>query len=167
MSTVPVPPGGPLQVAFSFDTTGSMSSALGEVRGRLSAMLQRLQADIPGVTTAVVAHGDYCDAGKPYLTKHMDFSDNLPDLVEFVNKVGELVQYVFLIEFLRGECLLFVQNINVNVTYFFFFAFVQRALGCFVGVYHLQWSTKHHAHSLCIDVCYARGFSCSVCTYVH
>ena len=131
MSTVPVPPGGPLQVAFSFDTTGSMSSALGEVRGRLSAMLQRLQADIPGVTTAVVAHGDYCDAGKPYLTKHMDFSDNLPDLVEFVNKVGELVQYVFLIEFLRGGMPSFRAKYQCECHLFFFFCFCATCTGMF------------------------------------
>ncbi|KAK7116461.1 uncharacterized protein [Littorina saxatilis] len=80
-------PNGPLQVVFSFDTTGSMSSALTEVRGRLSDMLQRLQTDLPAVTTAVVAHGDYCDERKPYLTKHLDFTDDLPRLVDFVNKV--------------------------------------------------------------------------------
>ncbi|XP_076444170.1 uncharacterized protein LOC143282420 [Babylonia areolata] len=78
-------PNGPLQVAFSFDTTGSMSGALTEVRGRLSDMLQRLQTDIPAVTTAVIAHGDYQDV---YVTKHIDFTDNLPQLVDFVNNVG-------------------------------------------------------------------------------
>ena len=81
-----MPPNGPLEVVFSFDTTGSMSSALGEVRGRLSDMLQRLQTDIPAVSTAVVAHGDYCDASV-YITKHIDFTDNLPELVRFVNNV--------------------------------------------------------------------------------
>ena len=79
-------PNGPLQVVFSFDTTGSMKNALAEVRGRLSDMLQRLQTDIPGVTTAVVAHGDYCDAST-YITKHIDFTNNLPELVNFVNNV--------------------------------------------------------------------------------
>lgn len=81
-------PNGPLQVVFSFDTTGSMSAALTEVRGRLSAMLQRLQADIPGVTTAVVAHGDYCDKKSTYITKHVNFMDDLPKLVNFVQNVG-------------------------------------------------------------------------------
>ncbi|XP_025076951.1 uncharacterized protein LOC112553747 isoform X2 [Pomacea canaliculata] len=81
-------PNGPLQVVFSFDTTGSMSGAIAEVRGRISDMLQRLQSDIPGVTTAVVAHGDYCDADSLYLTKHIDFSNNLPELVDFVNNVS-------------------------------------------------------------------------------
>ena len=84
-----LPPNGPLQVVFSFDTTGSMSRALKEVRGRLSDMLQRLQTDIPAVTTAVVAHGDYCDEGSTYITKHVDFTNNLPQLVNFVNDVQE------------------------------------------------------------------------------
>ncbi|KAK7477662.1 hypothetical protein BaRGS_00031046 [Batillaria attramentaria] len=79
-------PNGPLQVAFSFDTTGSMSEALTEVRGRISDMLQRLQTDIPAVTTAVIAHGDYCDRAK-YITTHVDFTDDLPKLVNFVNTV--------------------------------------------------------------------------------
>ncbi|KAL8581692.1 hypothetical protein ACOMHN_043110 [Nucella lapillus] len=74
-----------LQVAFSFDTTGSMCGALTEVRGRLSDMLQRLQTDIPAVTTAVVAHGDYQDV---YVTKHVDFTNSLADLVDFVHNVG-------------------------------------------------------------------------------
>ena len=82
-----VPPNGPLQVVCSFDTTGSMSEALETVRGRLSDMLQRLQSDIPAITTAVVAHGDYCDECDPYVTKHIDFTDNLPELVDFVNNV--------------------------------------------------------------------------------
>lgn len=78
-------PNGPLQVVFSFDTTGSMSGALTEVRGRISDMLQRLQADIRDVTTSVVAHGDYDDI---YVTKHVDFTNDLPCLVDFVTTVG-------------------------------------------------------------------------------
>ena len=77
----------PLQVVFSFDTTGSMSAALKEVRARLTEMLQRLKADIPAVTAAVLAHGDYCDEGSTYITKHIDFTDDWPKLVDFVNNV--------------------------------------------------------------------------------
>lgn len=78
---------GPLQVVFSFDTTGSMAAALTEVRTRISEMLKRLQDDIPGVTNSVVAHGDYCDAAT-YITKHVDFTNNLASLVNFVNTVS-------------------------------------------------------------------------------
>ncbi|XP_064603770.1 uncharacterized protein LOC135469159 [Liolophura sinensis] len=82
------PPGGPAQIVFSFDTTGSMSSILDEVRGRLTDMIGRLQADIPGIQIAVFAHGDYCDEREFYVTKHIDFTDNVNDLFQFVSDVG-------------------------------------------------------------------------------
>lgn len=82
------PPGGPAQIVFSFDTTGSMSSILDEVRGRLTDMIGRLQADIPGIQIAVFAHGDYCDEREFYVTKHIDFTDNVNDLLQFVSDVG-------------------------------------------------------------------------------
>nr|KAG5691459.1 hypothetical protein BaRGS_017302 [Batillaria attramentaria] len=44
---VPLPPGGLIEIVFSFDTTGSMVECLNEVRGRIGDMIQRLQADIP------------------------------------------------------------------------------------------------------------------------
>lgn len=52
-----------MDILFSFDTTGSMSYILEEVKGRLSDMIQRLQADIPGIRIGVIAHGDYRDEG--------------------------------------------------------------------------------------------------------
>ncbi|KAL3852846.1 hypothetical protein ACJMK2_016459 [Sinanodonta woodiana] len=81
------PPGGLMEVVFSFDTTGSMSSYLEEVKGRLQDMVQRLQADIPGIRIAIFAHGDYCDLHN-YVTKYVDFTDNVADLCEFVKNVG-------------------------------------------------------------------------------
>ncbi|XP_050409157.2 uncharacterized protein LOC126824045 [Patella vulgata] len=83
-----LPPNGPIEVVFSLDTTGSMSSILDEVRHRLQDMITRLQADIPGIRFAVVAHGDYCDAEHFYVTKHVDFTDDLPTLCNFMNDVG-------------------------------------------------------------------------------
>ena len=61
-------PNGPMEIVFSFDTTGSMCSCLDEVRGRVQDMVQRLQSDIPGIRIAIFAHGDYCDASR-YITK--------------------------------------------------------------------------------------------------
>ncbi len=83
-----LPPGGLTEIVFSLDTTGSMSAILDEVRARLQDMIQRLQADIPGIKISVIAHGDYCDSEHFYVTKHMDFSDNIRELCEFVNDVG-------------------------------------------------------------------------------
>ena len=78
-------PNGNLEVVVSFDTTGSMYSCLDEVKGRVSDMVQRLQADIPGIKIAIFAHGDYCDK-HIYVTKYVDLTDDVAKLVEFVNK---------------------------------------------------------------------------------
>lgn len=81
------PPGGLLEIVFSFDTTGSMCGYLDQVRGRLQDMIQRLQADIPGIRIAVFAHGDYCDHAT-YVTKWEDFSNDVTRLCEFVSTVS-------------------------------------------------------------------------------
>lgn len=80
-------PNGPMEIVFSFDTTGSMSGCLNEVRGRVSDMVQRLQADIPGIKMAVFAHGDYCDISN-YVTKWVDFNDDVTKLVDFTQNVS-------------------------------------------------------------------------------
>ncbi|KAJ8320927.1 hypothetical protein KUTeg_002514 [Tegillarca granosa] len=80
-------PGGSFEICFSFDTTGSMSSCIEEVKGRLQDMIQRLQADIPGIRIAVFAHGDYCDKGRTYVTKYIDFSTDVAELCTWVKSV--------------------------------------------------------------------------------
>jgi hypothetical protein len=80
-------PNGPMEIVFSFDTTGSMSSCLNEVRGRIADMAQRLQADIPGIKMAIFAHGDYCDRHN-YITKFVDFTDDVTKLVDFAQNVS-------------------------------------------------------------------------------
>ncbi|CAG5118957.1 unnamed protein product [Candidula unifasciata] len=81
-------PSGSLEVVFSFDTTGSMCSWLDELRGRIQDLIQRLQADIPGIKMAVFAHGDYCDA-HIYVTKWTDLSNNIVELCEFVKNAEQ------------------------------------------------------------------------------
>ncbi|XP_064622493.1 uncharacterized protein LOC135484751 [Lineus longissimus] len=83
----PTGPGGPMEIVFSFDTTGSMSSCLMEVRKNLTNMISRLQKDIPGLRIAVFAHGDYCDV-RNYVTKYVDFTTDVTKLVDFVNNVS-------------------------------------------------------------------------------
>ncbi|XP_060567147.1 uncharacterized protein LOC132725943 [Ruditapes philippinarum] len=77
-------PNGPMEIVFSFDTTGSMFRCIEEVRGKVSDMIQRLQADIPGIKIAIFAHGDYCDKETAYVTKFMDFTDDVAKAVDFV-----------------------------------------------------------------------------------
>lgn len=75
-----------MEIAFSFDTTGSMYGCLEEIRARLTDIVQRLQADIPGIRIAIIAHGDYCDS-KTYVIQWIDFGATLPELVDFIQKV--------------------------------------------------------------------------------
>ncbi|OWF50761.1 uncharacterized protein LOC110450060 [Mizuhopecten yessoensis] len=86
-ATPMLPPGGLMEIVFSFDTTGSMSSVLEEIQGRLQDMIQRLQADIPGIRIGVIAHGDYCDEKVFYLTKELDLCSNVVELCNFVKDV--------------------------------------------------------------------------------
>ncbi|XP_052071339.1 uncharacterized protein LOC127709713 [Mytilus californianus] len=84
----PLPPGGLVEIAFSFDTTGSMSAALNEVKGRIKDIVQKLQSDVPGIRIAIFAHGDYCDKDN-YIIKWIDFGATLPELHDFVNNCGD------------------------------------------------------------------------------
>ena len=45
--------GSPLDLVFSFDTTGSMYSCLAEVRKNLENMITRILTDIPNIRIAV------------------------------------------------------------------------------------------------------------------
>ncbi|XP_074642064.1 uncharacterized protein LOC141899580 [Tubulanus polymorphus] len=83
-------PGGPMEIVFSFDTTGSMSSCLNSVRDNIQEMITRLFTDMPQLRIAVIAHGDYEDARckNCYVTKMHDFSSSVDDLCEFVKTVG-------------------------------------------------------------------------------
>ncbi len=85
-----MPPGGPMEIVFSFDTTGSMGSCIGEVRNKVTETIARLFADIPGLKIAVFAHGDYCDS-HTYVTKYVDFTNNQKKLTDFVQKVSATV----------------------------------------------------------------------------
>ena len=77
-----------LEIVFSFDTTGSMYGYLEEIRGRVQDLIQRLQADIPAIRVAVMAHGDYCDAATSYVTKFLDLTTDAASLCDFVRNVG-------------------------------------------------------------------------------
>ncbi|RUS82694.1 hypothetical protein EGW08_009531, partial [Elysia chlorotica] len=76
----------PMDVVFSFDTTGSMSQVLDEVKCRLNDLIQRLQADIPQLKVGIIAHGDYCDKDHFYDIRTLDLTNNLPDVVSFVSE---------------------------------------------------------------------------------
>jgi len=76
-----------IDVLFSFDTTGSMYPCLSEVRRRCSEVVKKLFGEIEGIRIGIIAHGDYCDKGNPYIIKGLDMSRNEDDIVKFVNGV--------------------------------------------------------------------------------
>jgi len=76
-----------IDVVFSFDTTGSMYACLSAVRREISTTITRLFKEIPGLRVGVIAHGDYCDAGSTYVTKHIDLTDDTKALSKFVQNV--------------------------------------------------------------------------------
>lgn len=72
-------------IVISFDTTGSMSPCIAEVRRRVRETVDRLFDTIPDLRMGIVAHGDYCD-GSLCISK-IDLTDNRRDLIGFLNAV--------------------------------------------------------------------------------
>ena len=77
-----------IEVVFSFDTTGSMYPCLTQVRRKVKETVTRLLTEIPGMRIGIIAHGDYCDKGSSYVTKHFKLSDDAAAICKFVQEVG-------------------------------------------------------------------------------
>lgn len=76
-----------IDVCISFDTTGSMYPCLTQVRRSVKQIVGKLFEDIPDLRISIIAHGDYCDAGNPYVIKINDFSDNEKEITDFISSV--------------------------------------------------------------------------------
>lgn len=76
-----------IEVVFSFDTTGSMYPCLTQVRRKIEETVSRLLNEIPGIRIGIIAHGDYCDAGKTYVTKILDLTGDVEVICDFVANV--------------------------------------------------------------------------------
>jgi hypothetical protein len=76
-----------IEVVFSFDTTGSMYPCLTQVRRKIKETVERLMKDIPKMRIGIIAHGDYCDKGSTYVTKHLDLTHDTSLITRFVEKV--------------------------------------------------------------------------------
>jgi hypothetical protein len=77
-----------IEVLFSFDTTGSMYPCLTQVRRKVKETVTRLLSEIPGMRIGIIAHGDYCDKGSSYVTKHFKLTDDAAAICKFVQEVG-------------------------------------------------------------------------------
>lgn len=76
-----------LDIAFVFDTTGSMYRCLEEVRRELTRLAVEVSSSIPNTRIGVVAFGDYCDAATTYVTKVLDFTSDVDELRRFIQQV--------------------------------------------------------------------------------
>ena len=72
-----------LDIIFSFDDTGSMSSVRKLVRQNIVSLVGNLTTDIPGIRIGIIIHNDYCDAPRHIFT--MDFSRDVKQIEKFVN----------------------------------------------------------------------------------
>jgi len=71
-------------ILFCFDTTGSMSQCIGEVRRHLERTIDDLFDRIPSIRIGIIAHGDYTDEESSYCLKSLSFSRNRHRIKEFL-----------------------------------------------------------------------------------
>jgi hypothetical protein len=69
-------------IVFSFDTTGSMSSCIADVRRNVESITLKLFNEIPGLRLGMVSHGDYCDGSK--VINKQDFTDDREVIKKFI-----------------------------------------------------------------------------------
>jgi hypothetical protein len=88
-------------VLISFDTTGSMSPCIAEVRRRVAESLDKLFNNIPDLRIGIISHGDWCDGDSALYRIH--FTNDRLALWKFVQAVpntsggdsDEFYEYVF------------------------------------------------------------------------
>lgn len=71
-------------ILFCFDTTGSMSQCIGEVRQHLQRTIDDLFDRVPSIRIGIIAHGDYSDEHSSYCLKSLTFSRNRQRIKEFL-----------------------------------------------------------------------------------
>ncbi|PRP82097.1 hypothetical protein PROFUN_03787 [Planoprotostelium fungivorum] len=75
-----------VEVAFSFDTTGSMADCLQKVRAKITETAEKLLKDIKDIKIAIIAHGDYVDNLKAIQV--LDLTNNVRKIKKFVDGAG-------------------------------------------------------------------------------
>lgn len=83
-NSIPAAEPGQIDVVFSFDTTGSMSTCVEMVRKYVKELVERLFTELKNIRIGLICHNDY-DHGSMLYT-HIDLTDSASDLVAFVNK---------------------------------------------------------------------------------
>ena len=73
-----------IDIAISFDDTGSMSSVRKQVKAQIKNLIGRLTTDIKGIRFAIIIMNDYCDAPAHMLVQ--DFTDNINKIEKFIDR---------------------------------------------------------------------------------
>ncbi|GAM18732.1 hypothetical protein SAMD00019534_019070 [Acytostelium subglobosum LB1] len=98
----------PLEIIFSFDTTGRMFSYFERIRSEMANILASLFQTIPQLKLAFIAHGDYCDDQSETRTPYkraisiLPFTSDRNEILTWLNKIErtdggdapELYEYV-------------------------------------------------------------------------
>lgn len=78
----------PIDIVVAFDTTGSMSSYIGEVRKHVESLIKEWFENVPNLKMKIVAFGDYCDmeSSKDFGTAYQQcgLTDDVESLKKFV-----------------------------------------------------------------------------------
>ncbi|EFC38673.1 predicted protein [Naegleria gruberi] len=84
-----------VQICFSFDTTGSMSSYLNNLKFKLQTICQQLMNDVRGLEIAIIAHGDYEDSkdNGSYCLYKLDFTTDIEQIISFVQSINSTSGY--------------------------------------------------------------------------
>lgn len=83
----------PVEILFSFDTTGSMAACITQVRDNVEQLTKKLFSIIPNLKVGILAHGDYEDARTTYITKIFNLSDDVKSICKFIQNVGPTCGY--------------------------------------------------------------------------
>eukprot|EP01133_Synstelium_polycarpum_P007421 gene7421-8682_t len=74
-----------VEIVFCFDTTGSMSSIIKEVRTKVRETVTKLIDQIESIKIGIVGLGDFCDNRNLYTS--MDLTSNVDSLVKFIDGI--------------------------------------------------------------------------------
>jgi len=75
----------PIDVVFSFDTTGSMYPCLAQVRRHVEDTTKRLFSQIPELRIGIITHGDYCDG--PKMLTDLNITNDEEKICKFIREV--------------------------------------------------------------------------------
>ena len=70
------------EVVMSFDTTGSMASAIGSVRRHMEKTVEEMFQLIPDLKVGLISHGDYCDGDNCY--EVLPLTDDKSKIYKFI-----------------------------------------------------------------------------------